>query len=299
MANTPGNPQLEDGYARIANEILEAISRTRLSDYESRCIHFLWRKTYGWQDRKGNSKKNDAISFSQWSEGTGVDRRNIIRSLDALVKRNIVTRVSISLPRRNITNLWAFNKLYLSWNGYEAKPVSAETPLQPELVSIETPLQSQPVSVETPLSYKPVSVDDKVVSVETLDLVSVETPTKDNKDNITKDILSPLAKKKKKTFGEFKNVLITDEEYKKLIKRYNSDLPAMIENLSGQIASKGYKYKSHYATLITWANNDAKEKFGQKKGAYGKNERHTEVHGERQATSDELQRSYERFNTGT
>jgi phage replication O-like protein O len=195
MARTFGNPQLEDGYARIANEILDALSRTRLSDYESRCIHFLWRKTYGWHDKRGKTKKDDAISFGQWSDGTGVDRRNIIRTLAGLTKRRIIQRTTVSLPGRNITNIWNFNKHYLEWEGFEAKPVATETPVQLELVATETPVQSQVVAVETPLSYKPVSVDAKVVSVETLEVVSVETPTIDNKDTITIDNVGDSPKK--------------------------------------------------------------------------------------------------------
>jgi D-alanyl-D-alanine carboxypeptidase len=42
-----GNPQLEGGYARTANEILEALARTPMTDHENRCVHFLFRKTYG------------------------------------------------------------------------------------------------------------------------------------------------------------------------------------------------------------------------------------------------------------
>src|SRR3990167_3118246 len=55
--------------------------------------------------------------------------------------------------------------------------------------------------------------------------------------------------REKKAYGEFGNVLLTEDEYRKLEERFNSQLSAMIENLSGGIESKGYKYKSHYATI--------------------------------------------------
>lgn len=60
-------------------------------------------------------------------------------------------------------------------------------------------------------------------------------------------------KEDKKKYGEFQNVLLTDIEYTKLKERFNSNLPGMIETLSAGIESKGYKYKSHYATIINWA----------------------------------------------
>lgn len=61
----------------------------------------------------------------------------------------------------------------------------------------------------------------------------------------------------KKTYGEFKNVLLTDEEYKKLKEK---NLLPLIETLSSYMASKGKKYKSHYATILTWNRKEKKEK---------------------------------------
>ena len=66
--------------------------------------------------------------------------------------------------------------------------------------------------------------------------------------------LKPKVKAKDKeykdTFGEFANVLLSPEEYKKLLDIHGEDkLKAGIEKLGNGIASKGYKYKSHYATM--------------------------------------------------
>jgi len=62
---------------------------------------------------------------------------------------------------------------------------------------------------------------------------------------------------KKEKFGSFENVLLTKEEYNKLKERY-PDYQEKIENLSSYIASKGAKYKSHYATIINWSKKDDK-----------------------------------------
>ena len=76
------------------------------------------------------------------------------------------------------------------------------------------------------------------------------------------------SKTDKKTYGEFKNVLLTDEERAKLTERFGEkDAMARIENLSSAIASKGYRYKSHYATILTWERMD--EKRGLKGGKAG------------------------------
>ena len=62
--------------------------------------------------------------------------------------------------------------------------------------------------------------------------------------------------KKKDKYGEFKNVLLTDDEYKKLTERFSTDYKERIERLSGYVASTGKSYKSHYATIISWARKD-------------------------------------------
>jgi serine/threonine protein kinase len=54
------------------------------------------------------------------------------------------------------------------------------------------------------------------------------------------------------------NVLLTDEEYRKLKERF-PDCDERIENMSVAIAIHGYKYDSHYLAIIKWASNDKKK----------------------------------------
>jgi len=61
-------------------------------------------------------------------------------------------------------------------------------------------------------------------------------------------------KKIKNRYGEFDNVLLTDDEYHKL---ENSNLLTYIDRLSSYIESKGKRYKSHYATILNWSRKDA------------------------------------------
>ncbi len=63
--------------------------------------------------------------------------------------------------------------------------------------------------------------------------------------------------KEKLLYGQFSNVLLTENEYTKLRERFSEiDADAKIENLSIGIESKGYKYKSHYATILNWSRRD-------------------------------------------
>lgn len=64
-------------------------------------------------------------------------------------------------------------------------------------------------------------------------------------------------KNMKHKYGEFKNVLLTNDEYEK-IKTSFTDYNEKIENLSMYIKSKGAKYKSHYATILNWSRKENK-----------------------------------------
>ena len=81
--------------------------------------------------------------------------------------------------------------------------------------------------------------------------VSIE---EDNINNISPSA-TPKAKPTKHKYGEFKNVLLTDEEYEKLRERF-PDYHQKIETFSEGLALKGYKYKSHYLAILKWARND-------------------------------------------
>ncbi len=73
------------------------------------------------------------------------------------------------------------------------------------------------------------------------------------KKNIKKEKASPKAPLH--AYGEFNNVMLTDEELEKLKGKFN-DCEERIETLSSYIASTGKKYKSHYATILNWAKRD-------------------------------------------
>lgn len=66
-------------------------------------------------------------------------------------------------------------------------------------------------------------------------------------------------KKVKHKYGEYNNVLLTDDELEKLKAEMN-DWGEMIERLSGYMESKGITYKSHLATMRNWKKRDGNKK---------------------------------------
>ena len=63
----------------------------------------------------------------------------------------------------------------------------------------------------------------------------------------------------KRLYGECQNVKLTEDEYNKLVEK---NYTGLIDELSLYIASKGDKYKSHYATILQWAKKREKETPG-------------------------------------
>ena len=98
------NPQAEEGHVDIANEIAEALARINLFAYESRILWVIWRQTYGWH------KKLDRISVTQFQKKTGLDRRNLARTLDRLVNRKIVVKID-----NTFITTYGFQKDYSKW----------------------------------------------------------------------------------------------------------------------------------------------------------------------------------------
>lgn len=63
-----------------------------------------------------------------------------------------------------------------------------------------------------------------------------------------------IREEKRSIYGEFGKVLLLPEEYLKLVEKLGEkNTLILIAELDTGIASKGYKYKSHYATILNWA----------------------------------------------
>lgn len=99
--------QLENGYTKIANEILERLALTKLSPTQFRLILVIWRYTYGF------NRKDHEMSLSFLAEATGIHKQRVKQELDKLIENNIVIVTeegSFSKSRK-----LAFNKDYDTW----------------------------------------------------------------------------------------------------------------------------------------------------------------------------------------
>lgn len=122
--------------------------------------------------------------------------------------------------------------------------------------------QQPPTKPELSMTETPVSVTETPVSVtESTPIKEKKIKEKKIKDNIPLLNIStkqgkPTSSKQK--YGEFQNVTLTSEERKKLTERFGErSAEERIERLSEWLESSGKTKKSHYATILTWARNDA------------------------------------------
>lgn len=70
----------------------------------------------------------------------------------------------------------------------------------------------------------------------------------------------PPKKPVRHKYGEYKNVLLSDEDMQKLQTEFPADWQDRIERLSEYIECSGKSYKNHLATIRNWARKDATQK---------------------------------------
>lgn len=78
--------QVEDGFTRTANALVEAFARSPLTSREARVIRVVERMTYGW------NKAEDWIAASVISEMTGMSEGKCSETLNGLIRKRVLIR---------------------------------------------------------------------------------------------------------------------------------------------------------------------------------------------------------------
>ncbi|MJN96017.1 replication protein [Salmonella enterica subsp. enterica] len=151
----PRVADLDDGFTRIANEILEAVMHAGLSQHQLLVFMAVMRKTYGF------NKKSDWVSNEQLSELTGILPHKCSSAKSALVKRGILTQTG---------RVIGINKTVSEWSSLPVKG----TEKKPYLEKVNLPESGKKSLPESGNGYYPNQVNTK------------DTITKDSKDNSNK-----------------------------------------------------------------------------------------------------------------
>ncbi|HHL1831402.1 TPA: replication protein [Klebsiella pneumoniae] len=153
---------LDDGFTRIANELLEAVMRAGLSQHQLLVFMAVMRKTYGF------NKKSDWVSNEQLSELTGILPHKCSAAKSVLVKRGILTQTG---------RVIGINKTVSEWSSLPVKGKEKK----PYLKKVTLPESGKKSLPESGNAYYPNQVNTK------------DKHTKDNKDNINNPPKSPRA----------------------------------------------------------------------------------------------------------
>lgn len=106
------NPQKENGYVPIANEIYDALCHIRIAGEARQVLDVIIRKTYGFQ------KKKDCIALSQYSLATGLSKIAVRKSINKLICMNIITQKGNDLAKE-----YSIIKDYSLWKPLPKKVV--------------------------------------------------------------------------------------------------------------------------------------------------------------------------------
>ena len=104
------NPQLEDGYTRISNELLEAICRSDFNGSQMRILMLFIRTSYGY------GKRQAAFPIEYIQQQTGLSERNARRAVNNLIDGNVLAVKEEAT--RGKARILQLNKKYSSWKAF-------------------------------------------------------------------------------------------------------------------------------------------------------------------------------------
>jgi len=113
------NPQLEDGYTRIANGLLEAIYSSDLNGTQFKIVLCVWRFTYGFQ------RKECKLSEAFISKAIDRHKKQVAPEIRKLISRGILKVVedaTFTTPR-----MLSFNKDFEEWVQRDGHPAELFT----------------------------------------------------------------------------------------------------------------------------------------------------------------------------
>lgn len=137
-------PQLENGFTRIANELIDAIAAIRIPGEAMQVFWVIMRKTYGFQ------KKTDSIALAQFSTATGLNKQAVCRAVKKLEQMNmvIIKKDNVIEKDKRHASEYAINKDIENW-----RPLSKKITLSKKIINViekdNLPLSKKIPSKET------------------------------------------------------------------------------------------------------------------------------------------------------
>ena len=99
---------LDDGYTRIANELLEAVMAADLTARQLKVVLALIRKTYGF------GKKFDRITNTQIAMMTGIHHTHVCKAKNEMIAMNIIVTNGQAIGINKVISEWDFEISHVS-----------------------------------------------------------------------------------------------------------------------------------------------------------------------------------------
>ncbi len=211
------NPQVEEGYVRIATELFQEWVKIRIPGEAEQIFKHIIRKTYGF------NKKSDAISLSQFVVATGLSKVHICRGIAILLKMNLITQKG-----NEIAQEYSINKDFSTW-----KPL-------PKKVTLPKKVMTFTQKGNTSLPKKGTTIDNDTIDNITIDKAPL-IPQNDLFENLWK--IYPNKDGKKQAIKHFNTSVKTQKDAE--------DIQHALENyLVSDTVQKGFIKNGS-----TWFNN--------------------------------------------
>lgn len=232
------NPQIKNGYTRIANELLEAICRLNISGNEMRILLYIIRRTYGF------NKSYAEVPLSDISEALGMKKGNVSRGIKKLREANIVDH----RPNKGTTpQTVSINKNYDEW------AVESCTDL----------LLSNSITVINSDNPKGYQFGNPTV-------INSDNPKGCQNDNHTykeniKDSIKERGERKtlpSSHVGQNRSAFVNDDNYNQLVSEYGADvIDKYISRVDDWAFKKGKNIGESSETIRRWLEEDNVQKL--------------------------------------
>lgn len=227
--------QKENGYTAIANDLLEALYRFGLTRNEYKVMFCVIRHTYGY------NKKEHSMSLTFIANDTGISKTQVYEAISRLNVKNLLFVSPAKGVHPQVLSVQKDPDKWVSVPDSGTVPESGTVPKKRNTTVPETGTLSVPETGTKERQY-------------------INTDKRQRDSGADNPHTPPTPKPVRHKHGEYKHVLLTDEQYNKLLSDYGSEkLDAYIRKVDEYCEQTGKKYKNYLLTIRNWIRKDEPE----------------------------------------
>jgi phage replication O-like protein O len=117
------NPQIENGYVKISNELYDQLLKYRMPGQVRQVIDTVIRETYGWNKKYAKIRNKDFVLK------TGLSKSDVCDSLKTAQEHNLINK--------NQAGEWGFEKDYEKWKKFPKKGTKEKFPITRTKVPVD------------------------------------------------------------------------------------------------------------------------------------------------------------------